>query len=289
MPRTTQCSPFPIPLHARRCTSTSLLLKSHATTHFSWSCPAGTCLIESTLPSGSWNVGMRFTLYCQTQRVVLSFAWHCASRLSPHHRCGDLWILVASEAVRDMLISSIHEWLPQLSDGLIYIPKTYPVLIRSVPTSFDTSRDSPNINALLDVNLDIIPHPSTLHHADFLIYNPSHLQHKTHSSVVLHFMDPTVANDCIAHQVSLHGWLLSTVKFIQHPPRCYSCHQLGHFAQACKLKWAWGLHTDAHDTCSCEAVPSNHHPYGRPEPMPSTRHARRASFPSHPDTYRETK
>ena len=167
------------------------------------------------------------------------------------HRSGNLWILVVSEAVRDMLIGSIHEWLPQLSDSLTYIPKTYPVLIHGMPTSFDTSHDSPNINALLDVNLDIILHPSTLQHVEFLICNPGCLQHKTHSSVVLHFMDPTVANDCIAHQVSLHGQLLSMVKFIRHPPRCYSCHQLGHFAQACKLKRACGLHMDTHDTRSC--------------------------------------
>ena len=121
------------------------------------------------------------------------------------------------------IISSIHEWLPQLSDGLIYIPKTYPVLIHGMPTPFDTSCDSPDINSLLDVNLDIIPHPSTLHHADFLICNPSRLQHKTHSSVVLHFTDPTVANDCIARQVSLHGQLLSTVKFVWH---CYTPHDV---------------------------------------------------------------
>ena len=179
-----------------------------------------------------------------------------------HHHSGDLWILVVSKAVQDTLIGLIHEWLPQLSDGLTYIPKTYPVLIHGVPTSFDTSHDSPDINALLDVNLDIIPHPSTLQHVEFLIRNPGRLQHKTHSSVVLHFMDPTVANDCIAHQVSLHGRLRSMVKFIQHPPRCYSCHQLGHFAWACKLKRACGLHTDAHNTRSCEAVPSNHRPSG---------------------------
>ena len=42
-----------------------------------------------------------------------------------HHHSGDLWILVVSEAVRDTLISSIHEWLPQFSDGLTYIPFIY--------------------------------------------------------------------------------------------------------------------------------------------------------------------
>ena len=190
--------------------------------------------------------------------------------------------------MRDTLIGSIHEWLPQLSDGLTYIPKTYPVLIHGVPTSFDTLHNSPDINALCDANLDIILHPSTLQHAEFLICNPSHLQHKTHSSVVLHFMDPMVTNNCIAHQVSLHGQLLSTVKFIWHPPRCYSCHQLGHFAWVCKLKRACGLHTDVHDTCSCKVAPSNHQHSGRLEHMPPTWGARRASSPSCPVMYRET-
>ena len=59
-----------------------LFIIPSVTTRFSQSCPVGTCLIESMQPSRRWNVGTRFALCHQTQRVVLSFAWHHASRLS---------------------------------------------------------------------------------------------------------------------------------------------------------------------------------------------------------------
>ena len=59
-----------------------------------------------------------------------------------HHRSGDIRVIAASEAERDTLTSSIHKWLPKLSDGLTFIHKTYPVLIHGIPTSFDTSRNS---------------------------------------------------------------------------------------------------------------------------------------------------
>ena len=125
--------------------------------------------------------------------------------------------------------------------------------------------------ALLDTNLNIIPHPCSLQHAEFLIRDPSHLRHKAHSSVILHFTDPDAANSCIAHQVSLHGWLLCTIKFIQNPPSCYHCHQLGHFAWDCKLKHTCRLCAGAHDSCTCNAAPSDLRPPGQPQQKPHLR------------------
>ena len=44
------------------------------------------------------------------------------------HRSGDIQVIAASEVEHDTLTSSIHKWLPKLSDGLTFIHKTYSVL-----------------------------------------------------------------------------------------------------------------------------------------------------------------
>ena len=55
------------------------------------------------------------------------------------------------------------------NNGLWYSWKTYPVLIHGVPTSFDMSCDSEDINELLiGDNADIRTHPATLQSAKLL-------------------------------------------------------------------------------------------------------------------------
>ena len=88
-------------------------------------------------------------------------------RLTPYiravgrHRSSDIWVATATEAGHDMLVENIDRWLPILSKWLWYTCKTYPILIHRVPTSFDTSRDSEDVNHhLLALNTDIIrTHP----------------------------------------------------------------------------------------------------------------------------------
>ena len=45
------------------------------------------------------------------------------------HPSGDIWVTMDSEAGCNVLVESIGDWLPRLSEGLIYSHKAYPVLI----------------------------------------------------------------------------------------------------------------------------------------------------------------
>src|SRR5882672_11007319 len=106
---------------------------------------------------------------------------------------------------------------------MIFIIRTYPVLVHCVPTEFETLRDSSDVSTLLADNEDTIPHPSSLQCAEFLTSNHTQSQTKTCSSLILHFTDLTVTNSCITHCTVLCGHLLPMAKFIRHPPQCFNC------------------------------------------------------------------
>ena len=75
-----------------------------------------------------------------------------------------------------------YAWVAPKFLKMAHIPsQTYLVLIHAVPTSFDMSCDSEDVNFhLLELNKDIIPHPPALQDAKFLKGNHGQVPHKTH-------------------------------------------------------------------------------------------------------------
>ena len=170
------------------------------------------------------------------------------------HRSGDVWIATATEVGHNVLVERMDEWLPKLSNGLRYSQPTYPVLIHGVPTSFDASRDSEDVNEqLIGDNIDTIMHPVALRSTKFLGGTHSQLHQKPHGSLVVHFSDPTIANACINLHITLNGELLPVVKFVCRPPCCFNCHHTGHFTHSCKNNRRCGLCAEDHDTRHCRS------------------------------------
>ncbi|KAF8573702.1 hypothetical protein K439DRAFT_1320373, partial [Ramaria rubella] len=130
---------------------------------------------------------------------------------------------------------------------------TYPVLVHGIPSTFDPSRHSSDIATLLNNNEIIIPHPSSLQHAEFLSPSSRHntTPPKSHRSLILYFTDPHVANNCITRHIALYGRLLPTLKFTRRPPQCYNCHCFGHFARSCKNTTICGLCSGKHSSQAC--------------------------------------
>ena len=70
-----------------------------------------------------------------------------------------IWVAAATEADRNTLIEAVDDWLPRLSEHLWYSHTFYPVLVHGVPVSFNTPRDSKDVNdELINYNEDIMAH-----------------------------------------------------------------------------------------------------------------------------------
>ena len=116
-------------------------------------------------------------------------------------------------------MEAIDEWLPNLSDQLIYSRKTYPVIVHGIPTSFDTSWDSKDIlEHLIDYNSDIFEHPSAILGTKFLGGKRGRASLKAHGSLILHLTDPTIVHMCIDCRIAFDGGLLPASKFVCCPP-----------------------------------------------------------------------
>ncbi|KAI0666291.1 hypothetical protein C8Q78DRAFT_936791, partial [Trametes maxima] len=56
---------------------------------------------------------------------------------------------------------------------------------------------------------------------------------KSHSSLVISFVDPQGANEGIKQGIAIDGRLLRAERFRSLPTQCYNCHRFGHIARYC--------------------------------------------------------
>ena len=66
-----------------------------------------------------------------------------------------------------MLVESVNDWLPRLSDQRYYVHRTYPVLVHGMPATFNTWSDSQDLAKLLEDNTDSIKCPVVVWHIKF--------------------------------------------------------------------------------------------------------------------------
>ena len=123
----------------------------------------------------------------------------CIKAVGRHH-IGDIWVTSDTEAGCNVLISTVSEWLPRLSDQLSYVCKIYPILIHGIPISFDTLRTSRDIADLIDSNTDTITRPLALQRMQMLAPKCCGASQSTHGSLIIHFTDlelPLIISDSL--------------------------------------------------------------------------------------------
>ena len=174
------------------------------------------------------------------------------------------------EAGQDMMVDMIDQWLPKLSSQLHYIPRTYPVIVHGVPTTFvppHINEESGDLVALFcEQNTDIIICPAALQQAAFLACGHGPAPHKSHGSVILYFTDCEMANKSIDCHIALGGRLLPTAKFVPPPLQCYNCQHMGHPARYCKTATRCGCCAGNHDTWHCQSA-NEDSPPDQPAPL----------------------
>ena len=151
-------------------------------------------------------------------------------------------------------MAAADKWLPKLLDQLVLAHRTYPILVHSMPSTFDTSTNGKDVADIIDSNDEFIKHPSVIQHIKFLPHKRTQVASRENCALIIHFTDPTTANCCINHHIIFWGRLLPAVKYVHHPPQCYSCHQEGHLACSCRQKPRCGLCAGEHNTWDCRGT-----------------------------------
>src|SRR6266481_1031852 len=101
------------------------------------------------------------------------------------------------EVERDWLVDSVDLWLPKLSDQLFLACRTHPILVHSVPGTFDMSINSEDVAELINSNNKFIEHPSVIQSVQLLPCKRVQASNRGKCTLVIHFTDPTTVNCCI--------------------------------------------------------------------------------------------
>ena len=151
-------------------------------------------------------------------------------------------------------MADTNKWLPKLSDQLLLAHRTYPVLVHSMPSTFDMSINGKDIVDIINSNDEFIKHSSAIQHVEFLPHRRAQAASRETHALIICFTDPTTANCCSDCHVILRGRLLPAVKYVHCPLQCYSCHQEGHLACSCRQKPRCSLCMEEHNMQDCRGT-----------------------------------
>ena len=93
-----------------------------------------------------------------------------------------------------------------------------------MPSTFNMSINGKDVADIIDSNDEFIEHPSAIQHVEFLPHKRTQVASRENHVLIIHFTNPTTTDCCIDCHIISWGRLLPTVKYVYHPPQCYSCH-----------------------------------------------------------------
>jgi hypothetical protein len=156
---------------------------------------------------------------------------------------------------------NFSKWANRLSPNLGWKGFEYPIIVHSIPTTFDINLDSNDFKILLRDNFgDHEDNEET--HAEYLGFTRAHWinrqtsedlqKRKKHSSLVIYCTNPDRANLCIEEQISICGTLHRTERFRALPLQCFKCRKYGHVAAMCHNDPRCGSCAGKHLTRDCK-------------------------------------
>ena len=93
--------------------------------------------------------------------------------------------LPVTEAEQNRLMESADKWLPKLSDQLSLACKTYPVLVHSMPGTFDTSINGEDIVEIINKNEKFIEHPSVIQCVELLPHKRAQVSNRENCMLII--------------------------------------------------------------------------------------------------------
>ena len=178
-------------------------------------------------------------------------------------RNGNIRLLWHNQWEQEYAKMNCETWLSNLSDQLEVFDSSYRVVVHGVPLStFTLDSELGRNEALTALVCDneyigkaeyAEDHLSGIQWMSRRVQPPS----KTHSSLIVCFREPQLANLAIEHGVAIEGRLLRAQRFHSLPTQCYNCHRFGHVARYCKSPSKCGRCASAHATSAC-SCPSEH-------------------------------
>ena len=179
-------------------------------------------------------------------------------------RNGNIRIMWHNQDDRDTARTNYEAWLPELSSKLEVFYSSYRVVVHGVPTTFslndETSRkEAAKIivreNSYLGEERwaeDVLDDVQWMSRHS----NPQRSD-KSHSSAILFFPDPELANLAIKNGIAIEGRLLRAQRFRSLPTQCYNCYRFGHIARHCKSHPTCGRCAGTHTTSACSCPSEN--------------------------------
>lgn len=157
---------------------------------------------------------------------------------------GDLIIHTANRPAARWLLWNRHEWTSIVHKDFVTSRPSYPVLLQSVPSSYDPS-SPPFIQDLTTQNRLSV---DAIQDCRWLVQPPAT---KNHGSVIVSFVEKILADKISRGDLFLDGLCLPGKKFDRSPLQCHQCQGIGHIDSRCRHQAICARCGEGHNTRDC--------------------------------------
>jgi hypothetical protein len=126
------------------------------------------------------------------------------------------------------LLENKHMWTHLCDPNLITPPSTFPVILHSVPTSFNPANSATIQDLCNENNID----KKEIHSVRWLGNPVSNKQ--THGSIVIHLLNKDLSKKIEKGSSFFFGLCFAGAHYKKSPIQCFQCLEVGHTAQMCK-------------------------------------------------------
>ncbi|KAH9821807.1 hypothetical protein DFH28DRAFT_883024, partial [Melampsora americana] len=158
---------------------------------------------------------------------------------------GDLKIYAKSRTVTKWLFEHKHQWTHRADPLLVTPPSKYPVILHSIPTTFDPTNISFKTDLCQENGID----HTKIQNIKWL-GRPKD-DGKAHGSIIVILLDKEVAAKVERGGLFLKNMYLPGAKYNRPPMQCYRCLEMNHSARFCPNEPLCSSCGGDHETRTC--------------------------------------